>query len=110
MSEATTVATAVKRETKICPWGDRVLVRLPKKKDRSDGGILLPDVAQERPASGRVLDVSGAPRANGLTPGCVVYYARHSGEVVHDDDTDTDFLLLRDHEIMAFESHPAPSQ
>ena len=42
--------------TKIRPLGDRVVVKIVKE-EKSAGGILLPDTAQEKPQTGEVIAV-----------------------------------------------------
>ncbi len=52
--------------TKVRPLGDRLLVRRQSAADRSEGGILLPERSQERPAKGEVL-AAGPGRINDQT-------------------------------------------
>lgn len=41
----------------IRPLGDRVIVRRIKAEDKSPGGIIIPDVAKEKPLEGEVIAV-----------------------------------------------------
>ena len=42
---------------KIRPLGDRILVKRIKEKDKTKGGIIIPDTAKEKPQEGRVVAV-----------------------------------------------------
>jgi len=42
---------------KLVPLGEKVVVRLLEPEEKTAGGIVLPDVARDRPQQGRVLSV-----------------------------------------------------
>ena len=94
------VATA----TKIRPLGDRVVVKLVKE-EKTAGGLVLPDTAQEKPQTGEVLSVgpgkmldNGNRQAVDVQVGDKVLFAKYSGtEVKLDGET---YLLLSEKDIL----------
>jgi chaperonin GroES len=94
------VATA----TKIRPLGDRVVVKVVKE-EKTAGGLLLPDTAQEKPQTGEILAVgpgkmldNGTRQAVDVTVGDKVLFAKYSGtEVKLDGET---YLLLSEKDLL----------
>ena len=87
------------------PLYDRVVIEPLDREERSAGGIIVPDTAQEKPMRGKVL-VTG-PGARGedgaLLPmavkrGDTVLYGKFSGTEVKIDDTDV--LIMREGDVM----------
>ena len=46
-----------KAKTKIRPLQDRVIVRRLEEEEKTEGGIIIPDTAKEKPMDGRVVAV-----------------------------------------------------
>lgn len=94
------VATA----TKIRPLGDRVVVKVVKE-EKTAGGLVLPDTAQEKPQTGEVVAVGpGKVQDNGqrlpmdVSVGEKVLFAKYSGtEVKLEGET---YLLLAEKDIL----------
>jgi chaperonin GroES len=94
------VATA----TKIRPLGDRLVVKIVKE-EKTAGGLLLPDTAQEKPQTGEVIAVgpgrmldNGQRQAVDVVVGDKVLFAKYSGtEVKLDGET---FLLLAEKDVL----------
>ena len=94
------VATA----TKIRPLGDRVVVKVVKE-EKTAGGLVLPDTAQEKPQTGEVIAVGpGKVLDNGnrqtldVAVGEKVLFAKYSGtEVKLDGET---YLLLAEKDLL----------
>jgi len=90
--------------TKIRPLADRVVVKIVKE-EKSSGGILLPDTAQEKPQTGEVIAVgpgktldNGTKQPVDVTVGEKVLFAKYSGtEVKLDGET---YLLLAEKDIL----------
>jgi chaperonin GroES len=88
------------------PLGDRIVVKALAAEEKTAGGILLPDSAQEKPQQGEVIAVGpGKQLDNGkLTPmdvevGNVIYYAKYGGtEVKIGGD---EFVILRQDDVLA---------
>ena len=94
------VATA----TKIRPLGDRVVVKLVKE-EKTAGGLVLPDTAQEKPQTGEVLAVgngklldNGTRQAVDVQVGDKVLFAKYSGTEVKLDGEN--YLLLSEKDIL----------
>ena len=51
------MATKTKTKMSIRPLGDRVLVKRVEAEEKTAGGILLPDSAQEKPKEGKIVAI-----------------------------------------------------
>ena len=89
------------------PLGDRVLVeRLEEKEQKSDGGIIIPDTAKEKPMKGKVLAAGpGAVQENGertameVKKGDTVLFGKYAGTEVKIDGKEV--LIMRESDILA---------
>ena len=87
------------------PLHDRVLVEPLNAEEKTAGGIIIPDTAQEKPMEGKIVAVgSGAKDDDGkVTPldvqkGDRILYGKWSGtEVKVDGD---DYLIMKESDIM----------
>ncbi|KPJ96500.1 MAG: molecular chaperone GroES [Gammaproteobacteria bacterium SG8_11] len=91
---------------KIRPLADRVLVKRVESDNKSAGGIVIPDTAQEKPmigevvavGNGKVLD-NGDTRKPEVTVGDRILFGKYSGtEVKLEGD---DYLMMKEDDIMA---------
>ena len=90
--------------TKIRPLGDRVVVKVVKE-EKTAGGLVLPDTAQEKPQTGEVLSVgpgkvldNGSRATMDVKAGDKVLFAKYSGtEVKLDGET---YLLIAEKDIL----------
>lgn len=97
----------VKAKTKITPLQDRVLVRrLDEEEEASEGGIILPDSAKEKPQEGEVLAVGpgkvtddGARQKPDLKEGDRILFAKYAGTEVKVDGED--LLIMREDDVLA---------
>ena len=92
-------------KVKVKPLGDRVILRVDKGKDKSAGGIYIPDTAKEKPQRGEVLAVGpGKMLEDGrrsdmqTKPGDVVLFTRWAGTEVK--ELDEDILILQEADIL----------
>ena len=76
----------------IRPLYDRVVVKRKEEEAKSNGGIIIPDSASEKPAQGEVVAVgsgavteSGGTRELAVKPGDVVLFGKYSGTEVKVD-------------------------
>ena len=90
---------------KFRPLHDRVLVRRVDSDEKTPGGIIIPDTAQEKPMEGEVIEVgSGARDENGkLVPldvkkGDKVLFGKWSGTEVKIDGTE--YSIMKESDIM----------
>ena len=88
------------------PLADRVVVEPAPAEDKSAGGIILPDTAQEKPQQGTVVaagpgKVSDAGSLIEMTvkEGDKVLYGKYSGSEVSFDGTE--YVIMRESDILA---------
>jgi chaperonin GroES len=97
----------------IQPLHDRIVVEAAAKEEKSAGGIILPDTAQEKPQRGKVLAVGPGKRLDsgqlapiGINAGDVVLYGKYGGTEVKVDGID--YIILRADDVLAvLEQEPA---
>ncbi len=88
------------------PLGDRVLVKPLEAEEKSAGGIILPEKAQEKPREGEVIAVGpgkvndqGDRKVMTVKVGDTVVYSEYGGtEISHEG---TDYLLIDEGSILA---------
>ena len=84
------------------PLGDRVLIQRLEDKEKTSGGIIIPDAAKEKAQTGKVVAVGGGryDAAGKVIPmnvkaGDIVYFGKYSGT-----DAGRDLLIVREDEIL----------
>lgn len=89
---------AEKRESKLIPLGERILVEVMEVEARTTGGIILTGtMAKEKPNQGRV--VANGEMCNFVFEGDIVIFPVHAGvELVHEGK---EYLVLRELEVLA---------
>ena len=87
------------------PLHDRVLVERVSSEDKTKGGIIIPDTAQEKPMEGKVLAAgNGARNENGqvvaldVKKGDRILFGKWSGTEVKIDDKE--LLIMKESDIM----------
>ena len=100
---------------KFRPLGDRVVVRRLKEDQKTAGGIIIPDTAQEKPSQGEIVAVGpgGRDEAGKLIPidikvGDRVLFGKWSGTEVKIDGED--LLIMKESDIMGVLDVPATSK
>ena len=90
---------------KFRPLHDRVVVRRIESEEKTKGGIIIPDTAQEKPSQGEVVSVGpgGRDEAGKLIPidlkvGNTVLFGKWSGTEVKIDGED--LLIMKESDIM----------
>src|SRR5450432_4492768 len=90
----------------IQPLHDRIVVEAAAKEEKSAGGIILPDTAQEKPQRGKVLAVGPGKRLDsgqlapiGINVGDTVLYGKYGGTEVTVDGKD--YVILRADDVLA---------
>lgn len=90
---------------KLRPLGDRVIVKQSEAEEKTKSGILLPDMAKEKPTRGKVigvgpgkLDDKGKPMEIGVREGDMVYYGKYSGTDVEVDGQK--YVILRESDLL----------
>ena len=92
-------------KTKFRPLHDRVVVRRITAQEKTKGGIIIPDTAQEKPSEGEVIAVGPGGRDEAgklipidLKPGNRVLFGKWSGtEVKHDGE---ELLIMKESDSM----------
>jgi len=91
---------------KIQPLGDRIMVEVLEAKERTKGGIVLPDSAQEKPQEAKVVAVGkGRTSEDGknISPevgvGDKVLFGKYTGTEIAIEDKE--YLILREEDILA---------
>ena len=87
------------------PLHDRVQVERVEQEDRTKGGIIIPDTAQEKPMEGKVVSVGGGARnENGqvvaldVKKGDRILFGKWSGTEVKIDGKE--LLIMKESDIM----------
>ena len=87
------------------PLHDRVLVERVEQEDRTKGGIIIPDTAQEKPMEGKVVSVGGGARnENGqvvaldVKKGDRILFGKWAGTEVKIDGKE--LLIMKESDIM----------
>ncbi len=91
---------------KIKPLGDRVLIKPSEEKERTKGGIVLPDTAKERPQEGEIVAVGEGKKTDDgkvialtLKVGDKVLYGKYSGTEITVDGEE--YLIMREEDVLA---------
>ena len=86
---------------KIQPLADRVLVEPASADEKTSGGIIIPDTAQEKPQKGKVVAVGSGKPDEPMTvkAGNTVLYGKYSGTEINIDGKD--YLIMRESDIYA---------
>lgn len=84
------------------PMNRRILVEPTKKKEKTEGGLYIPENAKEKPVKGKIVSVSDdcqvlAAKNVGLT----VVYGKYSGSEIEVESKT--YLLLGEGEILGYE-------
>jgi chaperonin GroES len=92
-------------KTKFRPLHDRIVVRRITAEEKTKGGIIIPDTAQEKPSQGEIIAVGpgGRDEAGKLIPidlkvGDKVLFGKWSGTEIKLDGED--FLIMKESDIM----------
>ncbi|MHA7820324.1 MAG: co-chaperone GroES [Erythrobacter sp.] len=86
------------------PLHDRVVVRRIEADQKTAGGIIIPDSAQEKPSEGEVVSVGPGIREDGafveldVKPGDRILFGKWSGTEVKIDGED--LLIMKESDIM----------
>ena len=88
------------------PLSDRVAVEPAAAEEKSSGGIILPDTAQEKPQQGTVVATgpgkvsdSGTLVEMSVKDGDKILYGKYSGTEVN--VAGTDYIIMRESDILA---------
>ena len=90
----------------IQPLGDRVLVKALESEEKTKGGIVLPDIAKERPSKGEIIAVGtgkvfedGSRKLLSVKVGDKIIFGKYAGTEVKIKDQE--YLILREEDVLA---------
>lgn len=90
----------------LTPLHDRVIVKPSAAEEKTSGGLIIPDSAQEKPQRGEIIAVGegkigddGAKQPLAVKVGDQVLYGKYSGTEVELDGAD--YLIMRESDIFA---------
>jgi chaperonin GroES len=93
---------------KVKPLADRIVVRRFEAPEKTAGGILLPDAAQNKPQKGKVLAVGpgkmvkdGTRRALQVKEGDTVLFTTWAGDEFKENRGGNAILLMREEDVLA---------
>ena len=99
-------ATKSKSKIKLQPLGDRVVLERDESEEKTAGGILLPNAAQDKPARGRIVSMGngrilddGTRSEMQVSVGDRVIFSSYAGETFKVDENE--LLLMREDDILA---------
>ncbi len=88
------------------PLGDRVIIKVLEKEEKTSSGIVLPDKAKEKPQEGEVMAVGagkvlddGTKVQMEVKKGDKVVFSKYAGSEVKVDEEE--YLILRQDDILA---------
>jgi chaperonin GroES len=103
---ATATATKTKKDLKIHPLEDRVVILPAEESESMRGGLYIPDTAKEKPTQGQVIaagpgrvDENGKRIAMDLKVGDQVIYGKYSGtNYAHEGD---EYVIIKASDVLA---------
>ncbi len=92
--------------TTVKPLGDRILIKVSVPEEQTEGGILLPDTAKEKPQIGEVIAIGpGSHKKDGsfqpidVKVGDRVLYSKYGGTDMALDNED--YVLVSEKDLLA---------
>ena len=79
------------------PKKDRLVIEAKKQKDTTEGGIIIPDKAKERPHKAVVISIG--PEVEDIVVGEKIIFSKYAGTVVKLDKKA--FLIIREEDVIA---------
>lgn len=83
---------------KFKPLGERALVKLVEREEKTESGIVLPDTAKEKPQTAEVVAVGEFEDGVKVSPGDVVVFAKYSGTEIKLDGEE--YMILDADDIL----------
>lgn len=80
---------------KIRPLQDRIVVKRVKEEEKTKGGIIIPEIAKEKPVRGEVIAVG---TAQSIKVGNRVLFGKYMGVEVSINDIE--YLIMREDDVL----------
>jgi chaperonin GroES len=77
------------------PTEDRVLIQRTEEKTETEGGILIPDSAVEKPQEGTIVSVSAS---SNFAAGQKVLFSKYAGTEIELDEVS--FLIINEYDVL----------
>ncbi|ACR80316.1 MULTISPECIES: co-chaperone GroES [Kosmotoga] len=84
---------------KVIPLGERLLIKPIKEEKRTEGGIVLPDTAKEKPMKAEVIEIGKDVEDIDIKVGDKVIFSKYAGTEIKIDDED--YILIDQDDILA---------
>ena len=104
--EHTTRQVRSRRDRKVRPLHDRIIVQRIEEGEQKIGGIIIPDTAKEKPQQGKVIAVGKGKvkEDNSRQPldvkdGDTILFGKYSGQDIKVDGEE--YLIMREEEVLA---------
>lgn len=89
----------------VSPFGDRFLVLRLKEKEKTSGGLFIPETAKEKPQFGVIVGVGHKLSTDIIKLDTLVLFGKYAGTDIRLDNRD--YLLLREEEILGYVNDPS---
>ncbi|TET63372.1 co-chaperone GroES [Candidatus Aerophobetes bacterium] len=80
----------------IRPLQDRIVVKRVKEEEKTKGGIIIPEIAKEKPVQGKVIAVGDTTQS--IKVGSRVLFGRYMGTEILIDDVE--HLIMREDDVL----------
>ena len=84
---------------KVVPLGSRLLIKPIKEEKKTDGGIVLPDTAKEKPMKAEGIEVGKEVEEIDVKPTDKVLYSKYAGTEIKIDDED--YIIIDEDDVLA---------
>ncbi|MCD6104021.1 MAG: co-chaperone GroES [Thermotogaceae bacterium] len=84
---------------KVTPLGERLLIKPIKEEKRTEGGIVLPDSAKEKPMKAEVIAVGEKVEDVDVKSGDKVIFSKYAGTEIKIDDED--YIIIDAGDVLA---------
>jgi chaperonin GroES len=100
-SQIKKIITTMAKKVNVTPLHDRVIVKPAKAEEKTAGGIIIPDTAQEKPQRGIVIAAGPGKKDEPVTVknGDTVLYGKYAGTEIQIEGED--YLIMRESDILA---------
>ncbi len=84
---------------KVIPLGSRLLIRPIQEEKRTEGGIVIPETAKEKPMKAEVLDVGKEVEDLDVKPKDKVIFSKYAGTELKIDEED--YIIIDQDDVLA---------
>ncbi|MFO7882468.1 MAG: co-chaperone GroES [Petrotogales bacterium] len=84
---------------KVIPLGSRLLIKPIQEEKRTEGGIVIPETAKEKPMKAEVLDVGKEVEDLDVKPKDKVIFSKYAGTELKIDEED--YIIIDQDDVLA---------